>query len=368
MNITQLFAPAIVAAVLICLAAFLWQCATLWEVARRMRGDRLTRFCRKLDAVTQRLFANPQAGAIADFIPTIWTARFLQALQDNFVYGSRVNRNYEGEVAAYGDTVKIPMLTSTVTVRDYTANQDIADPELANGDTREFAIDRQRYFHLYVDDVNAAQARPDLMTEAMRIAGITVAQDVDKYVAGKFVKCFANARRVSDATAAADAAAAGASHILSVAKLKRMMTEAKLPLAGRWLIVPPQFTERLEAHFLTNPGANAGGIYTPATNEETLRNGFAGRLLGFDLLTTNLVPSGAGVEDDPFKVQAQNATYRCVAGQGNEVVTFAEQITEVEAYRPEKRFGDAVKGLYVYGADRIQPLDQRIFYLQIVKG
>ena len=35
--------------------------------------------------------------------------------------------------------------------------------------------------------------------------------------------------------------------------------------------------------------------------------------------------------------------------------TLAEQIVKVEAYRMEKRFADAVKGLHVYGCKVIRP-------------
>ena len=58
--------------------------------------------------------------SIANFVPQIWTARFLQALNNASVFGALVNRNYEGEISAAGDTVKIPTMTSSVTVRDYT--------------------------------------------------------------------------------------------------------------------------------------------------------------------------------------------------------------------------------------------------------
>jgi hypothetical protein len=35
--------------------------------------------------------------------------------------------------------------------------------------------------------------------------------------------------------------------------------------------------------------------------------------------------------------------------------SFAQQVTEVIAYTPEKRFGDALKGLVVYGAKVVRP-------------
>jgi hypothetical protein len=36
-------------------------------------------------------------------------------------------------------------------------------------------------------------------------------------------------------------------------------------------------------------------------------------------------------------------------------MTFANQLTETEAYRPEKRFADAVKGLSLCGAKVTRP-------------
>ena len=46
--------------------------------------------------------------AITNFIPELWSANILLELQKNLVYGSAVNRDYEGDIANYGDTVHIP--------------------------------------------------------------------------------------------------------------------------------------------------------------------------------------------------------------------------------------------------------------------
>ena len=35
--------------------------------------------------------------------------------------------------------------------------------------------------------------------------------------------------------------------------------------------------------------------------------------------------------------------------------TFVEQILDLQSYKPERRFGDAVKGLHVYGAKVVRP-------------
>ena len=43
-----------------------------------------------------------------------------------------------------------------------------------------------------------------------------------------------------------------------------------------------------------------------------------------------------------------------IAGN-NRALTFAEQISKVEAYRPQSSFSDAVKGLFLYGAKVVRP-------------
>ena len=56
-----------------------------------------------------------------DFTPEIWSAMMLESLKKNLVYGdpSVVNRDYEGEISAQGDTVHIRSI-SRPTISNYT--------------------------------------------------------------------------------------------------------------------------------------------------------------------------------------------------------------------------------------------------------
>ena len=74
-----------------------------------------------------------------------------------------------------------------------------------------------------------------------------------------------------------------------------------------------------------------------------LANGYVGRAAGFDIYTSNNVPN------------TSNALYKVIAGYSG-AWSYAEQIADVEAYRPERRFADAVKGLHLYGAKVTRPL------------
>ena len=109
-----------------------------------------------------------------------------------------------------------------------------------------------------------------------------------------------------------------------------LLDEDKVPATGRWVIVPPWFHGLLlnDAKFVATGGSNA---------EATLRNGMIGEAAGFSIIKSNNVPNTTG------------AKYRIVAGHPM-AWSYAEQISSVEAYRPERRFADAMKGLHLYGA------------------
>ena len=118
--------------------------------------------------------------AIENFIPTLWSARILQNLHKSLVFGQAgvINRDYEGEIRNVGDSVKINAIGS-ITVGSYTKNSDINDPEDITGAGTTLLIDQANYFNFPVDDIDRVQARPDVMSEAMREAGYARKDELD---------------------------------------------------------------------------------------------------------------------------------------------------------------------------------------------
>src|SRR5690348_16449492 len=106
--------------------------------------------------------------AITLFQPTIWSAQILSVLEKELVYGSSIcsNRNYEGEISAYGSSVKITQI-GTPTVGDYTKDTDMTTQVLTDSQLQLF-IDQSKYFNFEVDDIDMAQVRNGgaLMAEA----------------------------------------------------------------------------------------------------------------------------------------------------------------------------------------------------------
>lgn len=288
--------------------------------------------------------------AIDNFIPTIWSARLVQNLEKNYVFAGLFNRNYEPDARGGGDRVRIGTVTTDITVSDYARNTDISDPQILDDSTQDLLLNQQKYFNFYVDDIDSYQSTPRLMDEAMRLSSVAIGNTVDVFAAG--VLAAAQTKTANRETNDTAYGTVTTGYLTEVRALKRKMAKANIAMDTRkWLVVPPEFIDVLE-RYITDKGV-AGNLFAPATTEQVLSGGFAGRLMGFDLYVSNNCPTvGSG----------NAARVRCLAGT-MDAATYAEQIREVVAYRPEKRFGDAVKGLYVYGA-KVTDADQ-LFELRI---
>lgn len=269
--------------------------------------------------------------SVATFIPEVWSARLLANLRNELVYANLLNRDYEGEISAYGDTVHINSI-GKVTSKEYTRNTDIDDPEeLATSDTT-LVIDQGNYFNMAIDDVDKAQARADLMDEAMVEASYSLATDAETYIAG-LLKAGEIKEGMGDDSTSYKVDAGEKAYELLI-KMKVGLDKANVPKTGRWVVVPPEF----EGYMLLDPRF----AYNTGKSEGRLENGAVARAAGFDIYISNNVPNTV------------NAKYKII-GSYKQAATYAEQILKTEAYRPEKRFSDAVKGLHVFGAKVTRP-------------
>ena len=267
--------------------------------------------------------------AVTNFIPELWSARLLNALDKSHVFANVVNRDYEGDIKKMGDTVHINTI-GAVTIGTYTQNTDFTSgPETLATTDQTLTIDQAKYFNFQVDDIDAAQAAGDIMDKAMTRAAYGLADASDKYIAG----ILAGAADASNTVSTSAVALTSSNVYENVVKMRTILDKANVPTAGRWLVIPPEMYALilLDDRFVKTGGEMAEGI---------LRTGLVAQAAGFDIYLSNNCVS-ANVSD--------KVTYT-ITGGVDAAATYAEQIVSTEAYRPEKRFADAVKGLHVYGA------------------
>lgn len=267
--------------------------------------------------------------AVTGFIPKLWSARLLNALDKSHVFANVVNRDYEGEIKKMGDTVHINTI-GAVTIGTYTQNTDFSSgPETLATTDQTLTIDQAKYFNFQVDDIDAAQAAGDIMDKAMTRAAYGLADASDKYIAG----ILAGAADATNTVSTSAVALTSSNVYENVVKMRTILDKANVPTAGRWLVIPPEMYALilLDDRFVKTGGEMAEGI---------LRTGLVAQAAGFDIyLSNNCVSADV----------SEKLTYT-ITGGVDAAATYAEQIVSTEAYRPEKRFADAVKGLHVYGA------------------
>lgn len=265
--------------------------------------------------------------AVTTFIPELWSARLLYALENSHVAANLVNREYEGQIKQQGDTVHINSI-GAVTVNDYTRNADITDPEELTTTDQTLTIDQSKYFNFQIDDVDAAQVAGDMMDTAMQRAAYALSDKADAFLLTTIAAGVDTNNKVGEGGATVSLTKDNIYE--NIVALKTKLDKANVPTAGRYVVVPPEIHALLlmDDRFVK---ASDGG-----TANATLLNGEVGKVAGFTVYMSNNVKWTTDHWEIPASVAYST--------------TFAEQIVSTEAYRMEKRFADAVKGLHVYGA------------------
>jgi hypothetical protein len=253
----------------------------------------------------------------------------LVALEKSLVYGQTnvCNRDYEGEIRSSGSTVKIASI-GDVTVDNYTKDTDIGDPQILTDAEQSLVIDQAKFFNFYVDDVDRAQQNVNVLDEAMRRASWSLKDYADMYLAGIMDTAVLPANKIGSTTTPKVPTKDDAYEYL--VDLGVLLDEADVPVDGRFVVVPAWFHGLL----LKDDRFVRSGT---STGDRRLRNGEVGDAAGFTILKSNNVPNVTG------------AKYKILAGHAV-ATSYVDQIVDVQTYKPEKRFGDAVKGLHVYGA------------------
>ena len=273
------------------------------------------------------------------FIPQVWSAKILEALDKELVYAELFNTDYEGEITEAGDTVHIAQV-GDVTIKDFDCDTDIASPDDVKVEDLTLDIDQSKYFNISVCDVNEVQSKISLLDTATQRAGYGFADVCDKYLGS----LLATSGTVKDGLGAKDApiAITAGNAYETLVKMKTALDKANLPKQERKVVVPPEF----EGFMLLDPRFVAVPV---DASQDRLTEGTVYRAAGFEIRTSNNVPSEADGGSDGA------TTVYSIVGSSPIQGTFAQQILKTEAYRPEKRFADAVKGLHVYGAKVLRP-------------
>jgi hypothetical protein len=174
------------------------------------------------------------------------------------------------------------------------------------------------------------------MDESMAESAYALGDDADQYIVAQMVANVAEANKLgTDISPIVPGTAAGTTTFDYLVDLNVLLNEANAPKVGRWVVISPWLTGTLvkDSRF-----SNISASGSP----EALRNGWISRVAGMDVYESNNVPQTGG------------ELYKIVAGCTS-AVTYADQILDVVAYKPEDAFSDAIKALHLFGAKVVRP-------------
>ncbi len=274
--------------------------------------------------------------AITNFIPTVWSENLYQELDKKYIGVANCNRDFEGEIREKGNTVRICGIGDVV-VSEYTKNANMSTPATLSDSARELKIDQAKYFNFQIDDIDRAQSSPKLMEAAMKNAASALANDADRYIyrlhgqAGSSIK----------------------STNTTVENIIDLIIDARTKLFTNNVADPEDIVIEVTpeiAGLILKAKVNLS-----TDNTDVMEAGCIGAIGGCKIFVSNNVEI---VETD------NGYAHKCLA-RTKRAVAFAEQLSEIDAYRPELRFADAVKGLHLYGAKVVYPKEMVLLDLTI---
>jgi hypothetical protein len=249
--------------------------------------------------------------AVTNFIPTIWSKKILDDLELDCKLVPNCWREYEGDAKQAG-SVKI-LGIGDVTIGDY-EKKDIDIQEVSDKG-QILTIDQAKYFAFVFDNVDKAQSNPGLLegTRAEGVRGLAEARDA--FVAN-LIKGGTNVTTVTDLTE--DAMKKGIDDALVALKERNCNEEMVIELTPAAAML---FLNSLTIKSTDNP--------------DYIKKGVIGYYHGCKVIESNGL--------------AKDATYAYCAIRAKKAIAFVGQLEKLEAMPMERRFGDLVKGLDVYG-------------------
>ncbi|HIP70546.1 MAG TPA: hypothetical protein EYH05_04035 [Anaerolineae bacterium] len=224
---------------------------------------------------------------VGDSLATIVAAQALGYLKANTVLTQLVARNWENEIAMYGQTVKIPF-TGSLSVNDKAANT-VVTLQNPNDTAVSVTLDKHKEVSFLIEDTARAMARPDYLTAYITDSMAKVAEQIDSDLAALYT----GFSQTIDATAGLTEA--------TFREARRQLNAAKATLGDRVAVLHEDAEYELLAidRFVNRDYAELQGA------PQGLLNAYTGRFMGFDVYMDQQIPVVTGTPN-----QAKNLFFQ----------------------------------------------------------
>lgn len=280
--------------------------------------------------------------AVTNMIPEIWHARLIDRFRRQSVWLPLVY-DVSDDIADSGDQVHLGTLSSNVTIRDYMPGTAIQTEDFDTS-AATLMLNQRKYFAVIFEDLDQAQTRPNIIDRGMANAARGMQLEVNDHIREQIDNGLPGGRVSASVDRNPADATYRAALVDAILDVSEKADGEGWPEEGRYMVLSPGDKRQLVEYLTVDkPGLGGGSLV-----DEAYQNAAIGRTLGFRPVVDAGIPV-AGTNG--------HANYFGVANEG---LAFAMGVNEVEGMRSEAHFGDLLRGLVNYGAQRI---DASFFYV-----
>ena len=298
-----------------------------------------------------------------NFSPIIYSKKVQTAFRKASVVEDITNNDYFGEIANFGDTVRI-IKEPTITVSSY-ARGSVVNPQDLADDQTTMVVDQANAFAFKIDDIEERQSHVNFEALATSSGAYSLKRKYDAVVldamatdAGLTGESDAATRTISgigtlgSALDIGGASTPGDEAINTMLAMAEALDNESVPEENRWFVAPPAFYKHL-----FSAGAKFAEVQVTGDATSPLRNGLVslGNIAGFQCYKSTALVSSGGTDQVTLTGLATNGTENVILGGHMSSTATASHIAKTEVVRSTETFSDIVRGLHVFGRKVLRP-------------
>ncbi|ARK30775.1 phage capsid protein [Halalkalibacter krulwichiae] len=258
--------------------------------------------------------------SVQSFIPAVWDSRLLA----NYTKASVAEVITTPPVRIEGNKIIFNRIGASE-LKDYEGS---IDWNSVSTTPVELHMDQKKYFAITCDDVDAVQAKGDVLSAYTEQEADNAKEKIDTFVLGLYTGAHEDNVIGSDA----EPVALDKLNVYDkIVDLGTKLSKKKVPKANRFVIIESEVLGLLskDDRFTKNPTVLENGVVEGQ------------KINGMQVVVSEELPNTNG----KLKIMALN----------KQAIGYGKQIEKTEAMRLENSFADGVRGLFVYGAEVIRP-------------
>jgi len=223
---------------------------------------------------------------VSALVPEVWSSRLQIPLQKSLVALETASTELASELSV-GDTIHKGYL-GNLSANDYTAGSAMDIQQFSATDDT-VTIDKKKVVPFYMDDVEKLQTKPEYFATLADDAAYQLRDSIDADVLGEvtagieFGESTASTGSYITGTATSTITATSGNIDDVFVDARKALREGNVTEAGDWIaIISPGVASKIELNAISS-GFNVA--------DSTLKNGYAGDYLGFNIYVSNNLPS-----------------------------------------------------------------------------